>query len=246
MSQQDRLTDSSGHRDYPMRLQKFLARAGVASRRGSENLMTAGRVTVNGEVVTELGAKVDPLADKVAVDGIEVVWGSKPVVILLNKPAGYVSTMSDPHARHTVAELVPVREYPGLFPVGRLDMDTTGVLLFTTDGELGHQLLGPKHKVPKVYEARVAGTLTADDARLLEQGIELEDGMTLPAKVQLLGWAASWLRCCYLLCCWLGRPASGCARIAGPKAREGQLLGQKGGREQGFQKNCFSFYKSRL
>ena len=174
------------HHDYPMRLQKFLARAGVASRRGSENLMTAGRVTVNGVVVTELGAKVDPLADKVAVDGIEVIWGSKPVVILLNKPAGYVSTMNDPHARHTVAELVPVREYPGLFPVGRLDMDTTGVLLFTTDGELGHQLLGPKHKVPKVYEARVKGRLTAADVRQLEQGVELEDGMTLPAKVQLL------------------------------------------------------------
>ncbi|MGI6221201.1 MAG: pseudouridine synthase [Coriobacteriales bacterium] len=172
--------------DYPMRLQKFLARAGVASRRGSENLMTAGRVTVNGAVVTELGAKVDPLVDKVAVDGIEVVWGSKPVVILLNKPAGYVSTMSDPHARHTVAELVPVKEYPGLFPIGRLDMDTTGVLLFTTDGELGHQLLGPRHKVPKVYEARVVGRLTAGDARRLEQGIELEDGPTLPARVQLL------------------------------------------------------------
>ncbi len=174
------------HHDYPMRLQKFLARAGVASRRGSENLMTAGRVTVNGAVVTELGAKVDPLADKVAVDGVEVVWGSKPVVILLNKPAGYVSTMSDPHARHTVAELVPVKEYPGLFPVGRLDMDTTGVLLFTTDGELGHQLLGPKHKVPKVYEARVVGKLTGNDAHRLQEGIELEDGMTLPAKVQLL------------------------------------------------------------
>ena len=174
------------HVDYPMRLQKFLARAGVASRRGSENLMTAGRVTVNGRVVTELGSKVDPNADHVEVDGIPVVWGSKPVVIVLNKPAGYVSTMKDPHARYVVAELVPTREYPGLFPVGRLDADTTGVLLFTTDGELGHQLLGPKHHVEKVYEALVEGFVTDAELEQLRRGVELEDGPTLPAKVRRL------------------------------------------------------------
>ncbi len=174
------------HVDYPMRLQKFLARAGVASRRGSENLMTAGRVKVNGEVVTELGSKVDPNADMVEVDGITVEWGAAPVVLLLNKPAGYVSTMKDPHARHAVSELVPIREYPGLFPIGRLDMDTTGVLLFTTDGELGHQLLGPKHGVEKTYEALVSGAVGARELQRLSHGVELEDGMTLPARVRVI------------------------------------------------------------
>ncbi|MGI6217522.1 MAG: pseudouridine synthase [Coriobacteriales bacterium] len=178
--------ERDSHVDYPMRLQKFLARAGVASRRGSENLMTAGRVTVNGEVVTELGSKVDPNTDVVAVDGNIVKWGASPVTLILNKPAGYVSTMSDPHARHTVAELVPTDRYPGLFPVGRLDMDTTGVLLFTTDGEMGHLLLSPKHHVPKVYEAIVDGNVTPRQRKMLEEGIELEDGPTLPAKVSIL------------------------------------------------------------
>ncbi len=170
---------------YPMRLQKFLARAGVASRRGSENLMTAGRVRVNGEVVTELGSKVDPNVDVVEVDGQVIRYGNPGVYILLNKPEGYVSTMSDPHARLTVAQLVPTSEHPGLFPVGRLDMDTTGVLLFMTDGELGHLLLSPRHKVEKRYEAIVDGRFTDADRRLLEGGIELDDGMTLPAKVTI-------------------------------------------------------------
>ena len=123
-----------------MRLQKFLARAGAASRRGSENLMTAGRVTVNGQVVTELGSKVDPLVDEVAVDGVPVRLEGGPVTIMLHKPAGYVTTMSDPQGRPTVAELVPTDRFPGLFPIGRLDFDTTGLLLFSTDGELGNGL----------------------------------------------------------------------------------------------------------
>ena len=169
-----------------MRLQKFLARAGVASRRGSENLMTQGRVTVNGQIVTELGSKVDPNKDVVAVDDVVIEWGSAPVVLMLNKPAGFVSTMSDPHARHTVAELVPTDKYAGLFPIGRLDMDTTGVLLFTTDGELGHQLLSPKHKVPKLYEALVRGHMSEEAVAELESGVMIEGTMTLPAKVQIV------------------------------------------------------------
>ncbi|WP_417802844.1 S4 domain-containing protein, partial [Thermophilibacter provencensis] len=107
---------------YPMRLQRFLARAGVASRRGSERLMTAGRVRVNGVVVTELGSKVDPESDVVTVDGVPCRLEARPVDIVLNKPSGYVTTMSDPQGRPTVAELVPAREHPGLFPVGRLDL----------------------------------------------------------------------------------------------------------------------------
>jgi 23S rRNA pseudouridine2605 synthase len=178
--------NQSEERIVPMRLQKFLARAGAASRRGSENLMTAGRVTVNGEVVTELGRKVDPLVDKVAVDGILVTLAAGPVTIMLHKPAGYVTTMSDPHGRHTVAELVPTDRYPGLYPIGRLDFDTTGLLLFSTDGELGNGLLHPKHHVAKRYLALVNGRPTPAELARLEAGIQLDDGMTAPAKASVV------------------------------------------------------------
>lgn len=170
----------------PMRLQKFLARAGVASRRGSENLMTAGRVTVNGQVVTELGSKVDPLVDEVAVDGVPVRLAAGPVTIMLHKPAGYVTTMSDPQGRPTVADLVPTDRYPGLFPIGRLDFDTTGLLLFSTDGELGNGLLHPRHHVEKRYLALVNGKPTPEELARLERGIRLDDGMTAPAKASLV------------------------------------------------------------
>ncbi|MDO5791890.1 MAG: pseudouridine synthase, partial [Coriobacteriia bacterium] len=170
----------------PMRLQKFLARAGAASRRGSENLMTAGRVTVNGQVVTELGSKVDPLVDQVAVDGVPVRLEGGPVTIMLHKPAGYVTTMSDPQGRPTVAELVPTDRFPGLFPIGRLDFDTTGLLLFSTDGELGNGLLHPRHHVEKRYLALVNGKPTPEQLAQLERGIQLDDGMTAPAKAALV------------------------------------------------------------
>ena len=174
--------ENDNPRIVPMRLQKFLARAGAASRRGSENLMTAGRVTVNGEVVTELGSKVDPLVDEVAVDGRVVRLADGPVTLMLHKPAGYVTTMSDPQGRPTVAELVPAAEHPGLFPIGRLDRDTTGLLLFSTDGELGHALL----HVEKVYTALVEGRPSAAQLEHLREGIELDDGPTLPARVALV------------------------------------------------------------
>ena len=170
----------------PMRLQKFLARAGAASRRGSENLMTAGRVTVTGQVVTELGSTVDPLVDQVAVDGVPVRLEGGPVTIMLHKPAGYVTTMSDPQGRPTVAELVPTDRFPGLFPIGRLDFDTTGLLLFSTDGELGNGLLHPRHHVEKRYLALVNGKPTPEQLGQLEQGIQLDDGMTVPAKAALV------------------------------------------------------------
>lgn len=173
-------------RMVPLRLQKYLARAGAASRRGSENLMTAGRVTVNGVVVTELGSKVDPMVDEVAVDGIAVRPAERPHTLMLHKPAGVVTTMSDPQGRPAVAQLVPTRQYPGLFPIGRLDRDTTGLLLFSTDGELGHALLRPSGHVMKFYTALVKGALTPDQAERLRRGIELDDGCTLPAEVEVL------------------------------------------------------------
>lgn len=173
-------------RIVPMRLQKFLARAGAASRRGSENLMTAGRVTVNGKVVTELGSKVDPLTDVVAVDGMEVRLSDGSVTLMLHKPSGLLTTMSDPFGRPTVAELVPMDRYPGLFPIGRLDQDTTGLLLFSTDGDLGNRLLHPRHHVLKRYLALVEGTPSRAQLQRLRRGIQLDDGPTQPAEARVL------------------------------------------------------------
>lgn len=169
-----------------MRLQKFLARAGAASRRGSEDLMTAGRVRVNGEVVTELGTKVDPAVDVVTLDGKRLSLAEEPIYIALNKPAGVMTTMSDPQGRMTVATLVPTKEYPGLFPVGRLDYETTGLLLFTTDGEIAHRLLHPKWHVEKVYRALIDGRAVEAELQRLRDGISLDDGLTAPARVRSL------------------------------------------------------------
>ena len=169
--------------DYPLRLQKFLSRAGVASRRGSENLMTAGRVSVNGQVVRELGTKIDPLKDVVAVDGKPVAVDGQPVYIMLHKPKGVLTTMNDPHGRPSVAELVADAGYPALFPVGRLDQDTSGLLLFTTDGELGYQLTHPKYEHTKTYQVHIKGIPSPEVLKILQQGVELEDGLTAPAKV---------------------------------------------------------------
>ena len=168
-----------------MRLQKYLARAGVASRRASEALIVEGRVSVNGSCVRELGAKVLAGQDEVRVDGKLAILPDNQVTIMLHKPAGYTTTMSDPHAKHTVAELVPVDEYPGLFPVGRLDTDTTGLLLFSTDGNLGNALLHPRRHVTKNYLALVEGSMSDRDAMRLSKGIELSDGKTLPADVRV-------------------------------------------------------------
>lgn len=177
----------SDERVVPMRLQRFLARAGVASRRGSENLMTAGRVSVNGKVVTELGSKVDPATDVVCVDGRVVRLAQKPVYLVLNKPAGCLTTMSDPYGRPCVSSLVPAERYPGLFPVGRLDYDTTGILLFSTNGDASHQLLHPSRHVRKHYVALVEGVPTDAELALLRKGVVLDDGPTQPAEVEVIG-----------------------------------------------------------
>ncbi len=181
-----RSTEPGGLAVVPMRLQRFLARAGVASRRGSEDLMTAGRVTVNGSVVRELGSKVDPAVDRVRVDGREVSLAMGPAYHMLNKPSGYVTTMSDPQGRPTVAELLPPDAPAGLFPVGRLDRDVTGLLLLTTDGDLAHRLLHPSHHVWKTYRAEVEGEPSSSDLAALESGVVLEDGAAAPAKVSVV------------------------------------------------------------
>lgn len=172
---------------YPMRLQRFLARAGVASRRGSERLMTEGRVRVNGQVVTELGSKVDPVRDVVTVDDVPCSIADDSIYLILNKPAGFLTTMSDPMGRPCVAQLVPQDLYPGLYPVGRLDTDTTGLLLFTTNGDVGQGLLHPSHHVEKHYVALVQGTPSRHDLERLEAGVMLEDGPAAPARAELIG-----------------------------------------------------------
>lgn len=180
------MSDAMPEQPFPMRLQKFLARAGVASRRGSEDLMTAGRVSVNGQVVTELGSKVDPKVDVVCVDGREVHLEDGSVYLMLYKPKGYLTTMDDPQGRPCVADLVPTKRYPGLYPVGRLDKDTTGLLLFTTDGDMGQHLLHPRHHVDKTYQAHVDGVPDEVDLARLRGGIMLDDGLTAQAQVHLV------------------------------------------------------------
>lgn len=169
-----------------MRLQRFLARAGIASRRACERLIEEGRVSVNGIVVTELGTKVDPESDAVAFDGERVRVAPEHVVIMLNKPCGVTTTMGDPHATSTVAQLVPLDAHPALFPIGRLDKDTSGMLLLTDDGDLGNRLLHPRHHVGKTYIAVVEGTPTSSELARLRTGIELDGRLTLPAECELL------------------------------------------------------------
>ncbi|MBV8431079.1 MAG: rRNA pseudouridine synthase [Solirubrobacterales bacterium] len=168
-----------------MRLVKFVASAGVASRRASEELIRAGRVAVNGETVTDPARDVSD-ADEVAVDGRAVEQPSERVVYALHKPLGVLSTARDPQRRPTVVSLVPE---PGrLYPVGRLDADSSGLILLTNDGALAHRLTHPRFQVPKTYLALVRNGPVGDRAlRALRAGIELDDGPTSPARVRRLG-----------------------------------------------------------
>lgn len=167
----------------PMRLQKYLARCGVASRRACEGLITSGRIAVNGEVITEQGIKVDPVIDTVTFDGSPVSLPTENVSFMLNKPTGIISSMGDPFGRETVKSYLPLNEYPSLFPIGRLDEDTTGLLLFTTDGLLGNALLHPKNEVEKTYRVTVEGKITPEHRSKFQQGVQLDDGTTAPARV---------------------------------------------------------------
>lgn len=167
------------------RLQKLLARAGLGSRRSCEDLIREGRVTVNGQTVEQLGAKANP-DDDIRVDGKPVVIPQGFIYLVLNKPPGYVTTKDDPQGRPTVMDLVPEELRDRVFPVGRLDQDSTGLLLLTDDGNLAQRLLHPKHHVPKQYLADVEGTPSESQLHRLRSGIELEDGRTQPAEVMLV------------------------------------------------------------
>jgi len=167
------------------RLQKILSQAGVASRRASEQLIADGRVSVNGKTVREMGVKADLGVDDIRVDGRRIKAPQRHRYILLNKPGGYVTTRSDPQRRRTVLDLLGgVREY--VYPVGRLDYETEGLLLLTNDGDLAARLTHPRHGIERTYEARVAGVPEADAIDRLRRGIPLDGRRTQPAAVTLV------------------------------------------------------------
>jgi 23S rRNA pseudouridine2605 synthase len=166
-----------------VRIAKYLAHAGVASRRASEEIISAGRVTVDGEVVLNLATSIED-GQQVTVDGKPIALEATTEVWALNKPIGVVSTASDTHGRKTVTQLV--KSDRRLYPVGRLDSDTTGLILLTNDGELANVLTHPRFEVPKVYVARVHGRPTIQELRRLREGVDLDDGRTAPAKVRAI------------------------------------------------------------
>ena len=166
-------------------MQKILSQAGVASRRASEQLMREGRVTVNGATIRELGTKADPASDDIRVDGRRIALPERYRYLLLNKPRGYVTTRSDPQRRPTVIDLlVGIREY--VYPVGRLDFDTEGLLILTNDGELAARLTHPRHGVARVYEAEVLGVPDAHDLNRLARGVTVEGYRMTATQVHLL------------------------------------------------------------
>jgi len=202
-----------------MRLAKYLAQAGVASRRHAEAIVRAGRVTVGGALVTDPARAVEP-GDEVTLDGAPLPPASAPVVYALNKPAGVVSTASDPQGRPTVVELIgsPTR----LYPAGRLDIDTTGLILLTNDGDLAYRLTHPRFEVPRTYRAIVARPPVGKEAlAALRRGVELEDGRTAPARVRRLGPAQIELtiregrnRQVKRMCAAVGHPVRALERVA--------------------------------
>ena len=167
------------------RLQKVLSQAGVASRRAAEKLMAEGRISVNGQTVREMGTKADPARDDIRVDGRRIKSAERLRYILLYKPRGYVTTRSDPQRRRAVLDLLhSVREY--VYPVGRLDYDTEGLLLLTNDGDLAARLTHPRHQVDRTYEARVTGIPDERALDRLRSGVPLDGRRTLPADVMLV------------------------------------------------------------
>lgn len=170
------------------RLQKVMARAGVASRRKSEEIIKAGRVEVNGEVITELGTKVDSADDIIKVDG-EKIEQEEKVYILLNKPPEVITTVDDPQGRRTVIDLIDTEKR--IYPVGRLDYDVKGLLLLTNDGDVTYALTHPSHQVGKKYIATVEGVPSEEALDKLAAGVELSDGKTAPAEVELVAGMSS-------------------------------------------------------
>lgn len=165
-------------------MQKLLAAAGVASRRQAENLIASGRVSVNGAVITELGSKADPDTAVITLDGVPVDLHPEFIYILLNKPRGYTSTRRDPYAKRLVTDLI--KDAGKLvYPVGRLDVDTEGLLILTNDGDFSFRITHPRHHVPKTYKVEAVGIIPQEELDHLMNGVLLEDGLTSPAEVAL-------------------------------------------------------------
>lgn len=169
-----------------MRLQKYLARSGVASRRASEKYIVDGRVSVNGKIVTELGVSVNEGVDVVEFDGQKVELIEEKYLLILNKPAGYVTSMHDEQGRPDISFLIDANKYRSVFPVGRLDMDTRGLLLLTNDGQLGNDLMHPKKCVNKTYIARIKGGISNECLEKLERGIDIGDYITRSCECRKL------------------------------------------------------------
>lgn len=167
-----------------VRLQKYLANCGIASRRKAEELIKNGKISVNGKVVTELGTKINPKVDKVLYNGKEVKLEDEHVYILLNKPIGYVTTAKDQFERDTVMDLVKVKER--IVPVGRLDMYTSGALILTNDGDFVYQVTHPKHEIEKTYTVTIKGIVTNEEVERLRKGVKIDDYITKEAKVKIL------------------------------------------------------------
>lgn len=166
------------------RLQKIIASAGIDSRRHAEKLITAGRVSVNGVVVKTLGTKADPAADVIRVDGKIISVEKTMIYVVLNKPAGYVTTLSDPEGRPTVVDLI--RDVPErIYPVGRLDYDSAGLLLMTNDGDFALKMQHPAFRLSKLYRVKIQSPLNRDEIKQLSKGIKLADGLFKPENVQI-------------------------------------------------------------
>lgn len=167
-----------------VRLQKFLADAGIASRRKAEELILQRKVEVNGKIITELGTKVNTEKDKIVYNGKNVKVSNKYIYILLNKPIGYVTTVKDQFKRDSVLDLVKVKER--IVPVGRLDMYTSGALILTNDGDFVYKVTHPKHEIEKTYTVTIKGIVDKEKVGILRNGVEIEDYVTKPAKVKIL------------------------------------------------------------
>ena len=167
-----------------IRLQKYLANNGVASRRKAEEMILTGKVSVNGKVVTELGTKINPSLDKIVVEGKEIKEENENIYILLNKQIGYVTTVKDQFNRDSVLDLVKTNKR--LVPVGRLDMYTSGALILTNDGDFVYKVTHPKHEIEKTYTVTIKGIVKEEEVEKLRQGVKIEDYITKPARVKIL------------------------------------------------------------
>jgi len=170
--------------DQLERLQKVLARAGVASRRESEKLITTGHIMVNGEVIRELGTKVNPETDEIRVDTELLKLPKRPVTFLVNKPKGYLSTTKDEHGRRTVLDLLPPTKRR-LYPAGRLDEDSEGLIILTDDGSLTNLITHPRYGIPKTYDLRIRGRLEGAEVQRVESGVWLAEGRTGPTRIRI-------------------------------------------------------------